>query len=710
MIEDPNKIIATLLEDDEEIDLDLAKDVANVTPSDLGSLENALTDAGFKFEDGLWIKSMANQLVTLTLVGHGVGQGYSMNYYKRGERFWVFSHRYIGGGTSIINRIQKIARTPVREDLEDDEETEFEFKDILGAEDRQELYKIMDNGLLDLRGWVKRTDHHYVHERTTDAYIEPNWNWDHPTTESDTAYEEKIQIVIDGLQKEIDQDIVRWNHKIYKELEASYDDSVSEPVVAENIKANDYDFDENGRRDDDGGFKYDQLTPSAQEKAREWWVNAENETGSNYYAEPVVAEWKWLLQNKGFNDVEINWSGFWSQGDGASFTAGSIDFRKYLMGPDPLTFPEQDREQIAEAEEDEPEIDPKDVYSVDRKSISHIGTKLDYAEYEERVREFFAREGITNLSAMTDEEGNTPESFSWTPCDVCHRQLGGTRVHASDYNPTTGEIQTYRICVDCEYYAEYGKLDDMTMMDMKEAQGPGDDEDFETKELIPDIPAQGLAFPGGRIHSQPALEYQDKFPDGAWEIFYMYQAKKRVDLRNSWFLGILVKTKDGWHKMEIAPHTLGAAFPTAEEAVAAMYEKNAKHWKAAPEAFIESQDEEDFETKELLGEPPPERVFYVGSSHGNFTVKVDDGSVTQADFFNPNDEDAKALKDIVRFDVGEWRRAYPDEKIEPGDSIDILDLGSWSKDGSYEPPMADWRSDFAQYRHERQQQQNPPAN
>lgn len=818
MIDQPNKIVDALLEDDEELDTDFAKDVANATPTNLGDLESALTGAGFKFEDDLWIKSMANQLVTLNSIGHGVGQGYSMNYYKRGERFWVFSHRYIGGVASIIARVQKLASVPVKEDLEDDESFEFEFKDILGTEDRQELYKIMDNGLLDLRGRVTRSDHHYVHERTTDVNLETVWNWDHDITEADIRYQEKTEEIVTALEREIDENMVSWNHKIYEELEAAYYDSISEDVVAENIKANNYEFEEDGTREDGGGFQYDQLTPEAQEKAREWYTSAD--FGDNYWSESVIGEWRWLLFNKGFNDVEINWSGFSSQGDGASFTAKSIDMRKYLMGPDPLEFPEKDRQmideteiaddgfdtdwkelmpekghwavrfrdfdtprkhnevgsveitynkkvvaaqtwfrhreetnpnaklrrkglriarrfaalerehglfvpdawdnawdwarslgveppKILETEGDDADIDPRDVYDVDRKSISHIGTKADYAEYEERVREFFAREGVNGLSSMVDQHGNTiTDEFSRTPCDVCRRPLAGSRTHVAGFNPKTREITYYEVCPDCEYYTEYGQLDDMTMMDMKENI---EDDDFELKDIEPENPAHGLAVPGGEIITQPANQYFNEFGQTVWEVyFYAPDVEMPPNDTKTWFLGILVKTERGWHKLVATPRTISEAYPTAEEVVQRLYRESAPRWadsvKVPPGHRIgEDQDDEDFDTKELLGEPPPDTIFNVQSSHGVLTALVDDGTVVSVDLYEPVDADGRMLKQIAKFDVGEWRKFYDYlEQIEPNTSIDILDLGYWLKDGSYEPPLDDWRTEFAKDRHERE--------
>ena len=95
-------------------------------------------------------------------------------------------------------------------------------------------------------------------------------------------------------------------------------------------------------------------------------------------------------------------------------------------------------------------------------------TRKEYQQYETAVSAFMQAEGINCLSRSdSDSEGY----FSWHACECCGSGLGGTRIDASGYNPATREIQEYRICTDCEYYAAYGELDDQTMLDMDE-EGP----------------------------------------------------------------------------------------------------------------------------------------------------------------------------------------------------------------------------------------------
>lgn len=119
-----------------------------------------------------------------------------------------------------------------------------------------------------------------------------------------------------------------------------------------------------------------------------------------------------------------------------------------------------------------------------------ITSREDYENYQKAVAAFFEREGIeggwstgslenwdcgncchTNPAPAQeceecgDEYLNEPH-FSWRPCDCCGGTLGGDRQDViawatdSDGNKV---LREYSVCVDCEYYAEYGRLDDTTM-------------------------------------------------------------------------------------------------------------------------------------------------------------------------------------------------------------------------------------------------------
>ncbi len=100
--------------------------------------------------------------------------------------------------------------------------------------------------------------------------------------------------------------------------------------------------------------------------------------------------------------------------------------------------------------------------------------RQEYKEYEQDVADFFKREGITNLTGTYDEEtgeGSMEPFFSWYPCQCCGSTLGGDREECSGWNPTTKEVHgPFTVCMDCVYYAEYGTLDDQTMIEVEEEQ------------------------------------------------------------------------------------------------------------------------------------------------------------------------------------------------------------------------------------------------
>jgi hypothetical protein len=92
-------------------------------------------------------------------------------------------------------------------------------------------------------------------------------------------------------------------------------------------------------------------------------------------------------------------------------------------------------------------------------------TKAEYAQYQQTVSEFMQSNGLRNLSRVSDTE----EFFSWSPCDCCESPLGGSRIEADGWSEVENGPLEFTICTDCEYYAEYGRLDDRTMMEIEAA-------------------------------------------------------------------------------------------------------------------------------------------------------------------------------------------------------------------------------------------------
>jgi len=75
-------------------------------------------------------------------------------------------------------------------------------------------------------------------------------------------------------------------------------------------------------------FLFDDLTEDVQAKVLENHCNINLEIEG--WDEQVLEEQKEKLKAFGFSGVAIAYTGFWSQGDGASFTAESIDAAKFI--------------------------------------------------------------------------------------------------------------------------------------------------------------------------------------------------------------------------------------------------------------------------------------------------------------------------------------------------------------------------------------------
>ncbi len=78
------------------------------------------------------------------------------------------------------------------------------------------------------------------------------------------------------------------------------------------------------------------------------------------------------------------------------------------------------------------------------------------------------------------------------------------------------------------------------------------------------------------------------------------------------------------------------------------------------------------------------KVMFVSSSNGSLEVNRETGEVIEC-FLSDGGE---GIDQIAKFDLDEWKKRY---ETELPDSIDILDLGYWQKDGKYESPEKSWR-------------------
>lgn len=73
---------------------------------------------------------------------------------------------------------------------------------------------------------------------------------------------------------------------------------------------------------------FEELPEHIQDKLIEGEIESLSSDWSYFYGQDVLDAWVTKLEEQGFNNPEINYRGFWSQGDGASFTADNIDLIK----------------------------------------------------------------------------------------------------------------------------------------------------------------------------------------------------------------------------------------------------------------------------------------------------------------------------------------------------------------------------------------------
>jgi len=75
-------------------------------------------------------------------------------------------------------------------------------------------------------------------------------------------------------------------------------------------------------------FTFDELAPEVQEKVLEKHRHWHTEFGD--WDQFVIEDWQTRLDEIGFEDAEIYYRGFWSQGDGACFESKHFDFEKLI--------------------------------------------------------------------------------------------------------------------------------------------------------------------------------------------------------------------------------------------------------------------------------------------------------------------------------------------------------------------------------------------
>lgn len=77
-------------------------------------------------------------------------------------------------------------------------------------------------------------------------------------------------------------------------------------------------------------FTFDELSPEIQEKVIDKFKEKYQNHIDPWWYEDVIENFKSELEDLGLEDIECNFSGFWSQGDGASFIAKVRDVEKFF--------------------------------------------------------------------------------------------------------------------------------------------------------------------------------------------------------------------------------------------------------------------------------------------------------------------------------------------------------------------------------------------
>lgn len=73
-------------------------------------------------------------------------------------------------------------------------------------------------------------------------------------------------------------------------------------------------------------YKFNELSESAQQSAHESWLTSDIPVDLDF----TIDQFTELLETIGFSNIKIYYSGFWSQGDGASFT-GQYTYKKGFL-------------------------------------------------------------------------------------------------------------------------------------------------------------------------------------------------------------------------------------------------------------------------------------------------------------------------------------------------------------------------------------------
>ena len=94
---------------------------------------------------------------------------------------------------------------------------------------------------------------------------------------------------------------------------------------------------------------------------------------------------------------------------------------------------------------------------------------------------------------------------------------------------------------------------------------------------------------------------------------------------------------------------------------------------------------------------------YVVSSHGTFTVDAKTGNVESLEKICSCKKGECSIPDIVKFDLPEYCSFWGRVPEKLSGTVDILNLGFWTKSGEYFHPDEDFREDIIREINDRQE-------
>jgi hypothetical protein len=244
-----------------------------------------------------------------------------------------------------------------------------------------QIYELLErNPNLSASGRVYVTNHHYVHERSTSVEINVEGYLGDGADEQDITNE--VYGLFGEMQDSLGDDVVDWNRKLTGQLYKELEENQTDEAIIDWLDNNDRRFDDEGDEVDLTDFvPVDNLKPGIRNKVVREYADLFDRTTQQVYtalmqrglrfdrhgnrvdvsrfkrvselpedvrkrildkyrdvlvedefwSEALQDDWQQKLEEMGFERVKIRYSLGYAQGDGASFTADSIDVRKLCL-------------------------------------------------------------------------------------------------------------------------------------------------------------------------------------------------------------------------------------------------------------------------------------------------------------------------------------------------------------------------------------------